>query len=270
MSAAACNWWGILGLTALLAACTSAHFAAVLDGLDARDVRGSPFVHRVYVNASYVDATNEGGPRTVHVYIDGDGEPWRGDRVVADPSPRGGLVLRLLQQDHAPALYLGRPCHFTLPADRTCTPEDYTFGRYSERVLGSMVVALRATLPAGGRVILIGHSGGGSLAMLLTARLPEVVGVVTVAANLDLAAWTQLHGYTPLYASLDPALQPALRPSVTQLHLSGANDVQVPTAISRAGLRQQANAPLRVLPDYDHRCCWLKLWPGVLQEIAKW
>ncbi len=261
---------GILGLTLLLAACTSAHFTGVVDGTDVRDVQGSPFVHRVYTNSGYVDARNGDAPRTIHVYIDGDGQPWRGDRVVADPSPRGMLARQMLQQDDAPALYLGRPCHFTLPADQACSPEDYTFGRYSERVLGSMVVALRAELPVGARVILIGHSGGGSLAMLLAARLPEVVGVVTVAANLDLAAWTQLHGYTPLYASLDPARQSALRPSVTQLHLSGAADADVPTSVTRGGLQQQLKAPLRVLPGYDHRCCWLKVWPSVLREIASW
>jgi hypothetical protein len=27
--------------------------------------------------------------------------------------------------------------------------------------------------------------------------------------------------------------------------------------------------PLTVIPDYDHRCCWEKLWPGLLADLAK-
>ena len=266
--------WGILGASLLLTACMSTQLGAVLDGLVASHVQGSPFAHRVYVNSAFADARSEAHdrnrPNTIHIYIDGDGRPWRNDRVAADPSPRGMLVLRMLQQDRRPALYLGRPCHFTLPEDQACGADDYTFGRYSEQVLNSMVVALHKKVPDGARLILIGHSGGGTLAVLLAARLPEVVGVVTIAANLDLDAWTRLHGYTPLYASVDPARQPALRVSIAQLHLSGAADVDVPTAITRAGLQRQASASLRVVPGFDHRCCWLKVWPGVLGEIATW
>jgi len=26
---------------------------------------------------------------------------------------------------------------------------------------------------------------------------------------------------------------------------------------------------LRVVPDYDHTCCWLELWPRVLEEVER-
>jgi pimeloyl-ACP methyl ester carboxylesterase len=266
----------------------------VPDGLAVARVQGAPFVHRVLANPAFVEAAGHpghlgqlharaaGGVQRVHVYLDGDGEPWAGDGVRLDPSPQGELVRRLLQRDARPALYLGRPCHFTRAIDPACTPEDYTFGRYSPRVLDSLAAALAAALPTGEgatlEVVLVGHSGGGSLAMLLAGRwqaLPtlrrhRLLGVLTIAANLDLAAWARLHGHTPLYASLDPALQPALPHGVRQLHLVGGRDRVVPEFVVRSGLRAQPGAEVRVLASHGHACCWLADWPDVLRDIERW
>ena len=287
----------ILGQWLLLAGCTGAQLGntgmRVPDGLAVARVQGMPFVHVLLANPAFIDAAGSpgqphawsaGAVRRVHVYLDGDGEPWAGDGVREDPSPRGELVRRLLQRDSRPALYLGRPCHFTRAFDAACTPADYTFGRYSSRVLDSLAAALANALPApvaggdGVEVVLVGHSGGGALAMLLAGRWQatsglrphRLVGVVTLAANLDLAAWTALHGYTPLHGSLDPALQPALPPAVRQLHFVGGRDRQVPEAVVRSGLRAQPGAAVRVQAAYDHRCCWLADWPALVGAFAAW
>ena len=26
---------------------------------------------------------------------------------------------------------------------------------------------------------------------------------------------------------------------------------------------------LRVIPEYDHTCCWMELWPRVLEEVER-
>ena len=68
------------------------------------------------------------------------------------------------------------------------------------------------------QVILIGHSGGGALAVLLAPSVPEVTGVMTIAANLDTRAWTELHGYAPLDNSLNPVARGRLPSTVHAVH----------------------------------------------------
>ena len=57
-------------------------------------------------------------------------------------------------------------------------------------------------------IVLIGHSGGGTLAVLLAPRIEDVSGVVSIAANLDIDAWADHHNYDRLTGSLNPNSQP--------------------------------------------------------------
>ena len=76
--------------------------------------------------------------------------------------------------------------------------------------MSSMASALRRYLSRGDidRLVWLGYSGGGTLAMLLAPRFDQTTDVVTVAANLDIDAWTDRHGYSRLSGSLNPARQP--------------------------------------------------------------
>ena len=259
----------------LLAACAT-HAPPPRDGLSGRFVRGQSYLHAVYRNAAFLAQAGEQADAhvqrfsVVHVYIDGDGLPWL-DRwhVADDPTPANPLVFGLLQADAAPAIYLGRPCHFTIGVDVACEPRVWTAGRYSAAVLASLDAAL-GRVRRGAAVVLIGHSGGGALAMLLAARSANVVGVVTVAGNLDVAGWTRLHDYSRLATSIDPAAEPALPRRIQQLHLAGGADRDVPPALVRSGVARQAGAQVRVVDGFDHLCCWQRIWPQVLDEIGRW
>jgi pimeloyl-ACP methyl ester carboxylesterase len=70
-----------------------------------------------------------------------------------------------------------------------------------------MARALEGLVGDNNLVLLIGHSGG-ALAILLAARVPQVVAVVTIAGNLDTDVWTKLHGYLRLQGSLNPIAAP--------------------------------------------------------------
>jgi len=205
----------------------------------------------------------------LHVYIDGDGTLTIAGYAVPDPTSRDPLTLRLMNLDPAPAVLLGRPCYNGLAGDAGCEPAVWTTGRYADAVVTSMAAVVRGILAQGPyrRVAWFGHSGGGSLAMLLAARIPETVAVVTVAANLDIDAWSDASGFGRLTGSLNPARQPPLPDSILQHHYAGQRDEVVPPSITALGVRRAAD--LTVVPDYDHRCCWEQLWPKILSDLSK-
>jgi pimeloyl-ACP methyl ester carboxylesterase len=99
----------------------------------------------------------------------------------------------------------------------------------------------------------------------MAPHLEGVVRVITIAANLDTDAWTEHHGYSPLSGSLNPARQPPLDESIRQLHLIGDQDARVPLASLTAYLARNPKATLRILPGFDHHCCWEEHWPDIIR-----
>lgn len=206
----------------------------------------------------------------LHVYLEGDGLAWLpGNRIASDPTPSYSCLLPLMALDPEPSVYLGRPCYHGLAQAAGCRPELWTQARYGEAVLASMVAALERIMgeqPC--RLVLIGYSGGGALAMLMAARLPQTTGVVTLAGNLDVAAWTKLHSYTPLDASFDPAKLPPLPQTIFQIHLAGERDDNIPPSLIRKEASRQPGARFFILPKQSHACPGKNLWPDILASIA--
>jgi pimeloyl-ACP methyl ester carboxylesterase len=235
-------------------------------GLARQTVWGTQFPHRIYLKGKVADA------RRVHVYIEGDGVAWRHrDQVSPDPTPRHALMLRLMARDSQPAVYLGRPCYFGFAQTAPCSALFWTHDRYAPDIVDSMAAALSRIAPGRDDVelVLMGHSGGGTLAVLLASRLTKAVAVVTLAGNLDTQAWTRLHGYSELSGSLNPALLPALDGRVAQLHLQGGRDREVPPALAARFAARQPHARFERYPDFDHRCCWEAAWPAILDRLNR-
>jgi pimeloyl-ACP methyl ester carboxylesterase len=232
-------------------------------GFERQIVAGAGFRHVVFRNS-----LGPGG--VLHVYIEGDGMPFRKrDQVAEDPTPHNLLMLRLMNEDPAPGIYVGRPCYFGLYTDRECSPLMWTLRRYSAEVVDSMAAVIRAEGDrSGARTIeLYGHSGGGVLAVLIAERLLTVSRVVTIGANLDIAAWTELHGYSALEGSIDPARAPT-RSHVEVLHLVGSQDTNTPPSLVQSAARARGGETVRIISGFDHACCWESLWPSILQEPA--
>ncbi|MEA3410004.1 MAG: alpha/beta hydrolase [Pseudomonadota bacterium] len=264
------NWCGalLILLTALAGCATPGERidAEAADlGFTRHEVSGAAFRHVVYMN----DMPDRSG--ALHVYLEGDGSPWIRERWVAsDPTPRNPLMLGLMSLDQTSSLYLGRPCYLGTSGDPACDPVYWTSARYSPAVLDSTGQALRRVMEDFGstRLVLIGHSGGGALAMLLAGRLDETVSVITLGGNLDTDAWTAHHVYSPLEGSLNPASQPPLDPRIRQIHLVGENDTVVPPDMLRHALPAGGDETIRVIPEYDHVCCWTEIWSEVLRLAA--
>lgn len=208
------------------------------------------------------------------MFLEGDGTPWvkGGTEVARDPTAHRPLALNLAVRTHVGSvIYLGRPCYLGFARLAECRPEDWTSGRYSTSIVGSLVaVANRLISERHARqVVLIGHSGGGTLAVLMAPHISNLRAVITIGANLDVAAWTQLHGYLPLRSSLDPAQAPSLSPIIAEIDFVGARDTNVPPTILGPYFARHPRAHLRIIARFDHRCCWVRAWSGLLPEILR-
>lgn len=230
---------------------------------------GSPYRHRLFVNshASSPDIIKE-----LHIYLDGDGTPWTSNRKIADdPTPRNPLILEMMAKDTAAAVLLGRPCYYEPAMSPLCNESLWTSHRYGAEVVASMNAAIQRWMSAKKitRVVLIGYSGGGVLAALLASHLKNTSAVITIAANLDIEAWSRHHGYSPPSASLNPVTDAHIPANIQQIHLAGLQDNNVPAEIIESFSRTQNNAFYLPLPEYDHSCCWLDIWPDILRTKLK-
>jgi len=229
-------------------------------------IQGTEFLHVVYRK----DSGHGAGP--LHIYLEGDGSPYLDRRWVSpDPTPRNPLMLRLMALDPGPSVYLARPCYNGRATAPPCDSTLWTQARYSAEVVDSAVAVARRLLSQrqGQALFLIGHSGGGTVAMLMAAQLPETRVVITLAGNLDTDAWTQYHGYEPLRDSLNPARRPPLDKRIQQLHLVGANDDNIPPQMLMHATARQWRARIGTVAGFDHSCCWQQLWPMVLESTVQ-
>lgn len=260
----------LLLLDSTLAGCTVSnhkHIDALASssGFERRLVKGSMFEHVVWLN----QPSRPGD--TLHIYLEGDGSPWiRQIWVASDPTPENPLMLGLMQMDSVQSVYLGRPCYFGLASRPACETRYWTGARYSETVVDSMQRALNRVIDKThtSELVFMGHSGGGTLAMLLAERFPQTRAVVTLAGNLDIDRWAELHGYVPLQQSLNPATRKPLSADIYQLHLAGAADRVIPPAIIEPVVAKQPGSRLEIISNYNHNCCWKAIWPDILQTVA--
>ena len=211
----------------------------------------------------------------LHVYLGGDGRAFVSRRRVAhDPTGSEHLALQLALADPAPSALLARPCYYGGALAPPCEPALWTVDRYGPRVVSALVAALAEIgerYPRA-RLTLIGYSGGGVVALLAARHVARVERVVTIAAPLDTAAWTQHHGYTRLGAASNPAAFGEWRDGLTQVHLVGVDDVTVPASIAasfhhRTGLASPRSVTVP-FAGHDHQCCWLDVWPAILASLA--
>ncbi len=251
----------------MLTACAtpSEHFAAVAkaSGFTGVSLNTGQFDHQLYMNAQALQHVNS---NRLHVYLDGDGMPWEQHRWISDdPTSRNPIILELMQQDKQPSIFVGRPCYQGFNKTSVCNSKYWTSHRYSRDVVNSMVLALKQWLKQNSykQIVLIGFSGGGTLALLIASEIEVIKTVVTVAGNLDTEAWSDFHHYLPLSESLNPE-KLSFNASLKQIHLAGLEDNTVPASLIKSFADKQTNATFIAYPHFDHHCCWVNEWPAIL------
>lgn len=209
------------------------------------------------------------------VYIEGDGFAWAtSSRPSLDPTPRTPLALQLALADpsHDAVAYLARPCQYVDAKTSGCDQRYWTAARFAPEVIeaSSQAIDFLKRYYGARRLTLVGYSGGGAVAALVSARRSDVKLLVTIAGNLDHLAWTTLHGVSPLSGSLNPSDFRRHLEDTPQVHLVGGRDIVVPAAIAERfvqGFPETRQPRVVRFPDYDHLCCWAQGWSAIVLEL---
>ena len=214
--------------------------------------------------------------RPLTIYIEGDGFAWRTrSQPSADPTPHKPQALALASVDPAAnVVYLARPCQFTpMHANPRCLVTYWTGKRFAEEVVQAMNQAVHhfARLVPGQPIHLVGFSGGAAIAALIAARRQDVSSFRSVAGNLDIVGFNQLHRVTPMPESLN-AIDVAPRlASLPQIHFYGSNDRIVPANIPQRFAQATAGhcAQVIAVTGMSHNGDWAKRWPALLAQPAR-
>jgi dienelactone hydrolase len=215
--------------------------------------------------------------RELVVFIEGDGFAWRTrSQPSQDPTPmRATGLMAALNHPAQNAAYLARPCQYLMNKQkRNCNRSVWTTARASQMVVDTSSQALDQLKQthAAESLILVGYSGGGTVAALLAAQRKDVKYLITLAGNLDHQRWTNWHKLTPLSESLNPADFAQQLQTITQYHFVGEQDKVVPPAIAQAYRQRFAKmAPINIelVKGFDHSCCWAKEWPTLWRSITR-
>lgn len=273
-----CNTLILSLFVAVLTACAGApNLQSRLE--TAREHSGSKF-QEITLETSQFDlfilATPVSSAGSLTIFIEGDGYAWQSrSRASNDPTPITQTVLSLASaQTSGNVAYLARPCQFVGADSRNCNVSLWTRARYSEPVVASLDEAisyLRSRQPAQ-TLRLIGYSGGGTLAALLAARRTDVSSLVTIAAPLDIDAFTTHHDVTPLATSLNPRDYVNTLAMIPQVHIIGGEDTVIPEEIALRyldALPNQSCTQIHVVPDATHWAGWQAMRPRAENVVTE-
>ncbi|AOO64600.1 alpha/beta hydrolase [Sulfurospirillum halorespirans] len=172
------------------------------------------------------------------IVIEGDGYAWKSASIPSsNPTPHDPVGWRLATSIHADnVLYLARPCQYLNEIElQACSVSDWTDGRFAQKwvlIMNEAISTIKARYGYS-EIILVGYSGGGTMAALLATRRNDVSLLISVASPLDVSAWSAYHRVSPLLQSLDPSDERAKLSTIAQIHIVGQNDKVVPPLLAR-------------------------------------
>ncbi len=217
------------------------------------------------------------GDTTLTVLIEGDGYSWKSRRQPSDdPTPLTPVLYSLSASlPIGNTVYLARPCQFVGPKSRNCNHKVWTRDIFTSGIVSTMDEAL-SVLKAqynATQLKLIGYSGGGVIAAVLAAQRSDVASLVTIAAPLDIDAFTS-HHHTQSFPdrSLNPKDYADQLYDVPQLHLFGELDSIVPKSVADAfleGLQASPCVEARVVAGADHMTGWGMMSPPLGEIVTE-
>jgi hypothetical protein len=233
--------------------------------LQKAELRGGDFILRVYYRFD-----SPGAP--LRIYLEGDGRAWlTKTRASRNPSPKNPVGLYLAAQEHkGNVMYIARPCQYvSFEKNPKCEYPYWTVKRFAPEVIDSVsaVIDSGKKKAGAGKLEIVGFSGGGAMAVLVAARRSDVIGIRTVAGNLDHRVWTQYHKVDPLRESLNAADVAGKVAHVPQVHYVGSQDENIGLYVaesfrSKAGRDNCIN--IEMVKGASHSQRWEQAWPDLI------
>ncbi len=255
----------------ILVSCSSAQQPLPLinndSGFVERKIEATPFLL-----TSYARVKTQGG--IAHIYIEGDGSAWLSKRTPSlDPTPKNPVAFGLAQLDVADnVIYLARPCQYSkLIMKRACPSKYWTSHRFAPEVIAAMDSALD-DMKARHNITgfhLIGFSGGGNVAALLTARRDDVLSLRTVAGNLDHVTQSDIHKVSQMTPSLNAKDIAVDINHIPQRHFIGGKDKIVPVPVYESYKRASGNTNCvqsYIVENARHVKGWHDVWAALLAQ----
>lgn len=197
-----------------------------------------------------------GEPLTI--YLEGDGRISTSyGMATEDPSSPEPLALKLaVQNTQGNVAYIARPCHYMIAEDKLCQEKFWTTHRYSPEVITATAEAIQKLQQETQTrsTHLIGHSGGGGIAVLVAPKLKGITQITTLSGNLSLELMDKHHKTEPLVGSLDPFTTARINALIPQKHYSGSKDTVVPPSIAAAYVKEANSEKVKqiVVKGVDH------------------
>ena len=265
--------FSLLALLLLLSACVTSS----PNGVMYRDTNSSRLVeHKIqagsFLLTSYVHVRSRGN--VANIYIEGDGRAWLSKRRASlDPTPKNPLALKLANLDPADnVIYLARPCQYTKMVDGSlCNQKYWTSHRFAPEVIEAMNSALDHAKKYYGitKFNLIGFSGGGNVAALLTAKRDDIASIRTVAGNLNHELQSNIHGVSQMPQSLNAKDIAHKISHIPQIHFIGSEDQIVPRQLYdsyNAASGQLGCVQSYVVDGVEHIKGWESVWKLLLSK----
>lgn len=217
---------------------------------------------------SFQRSSGKGADKLV-IYIEGDGYAWISpSRQSLDPTPKNPLALKLALLDDRPnVIYLGRPCQYLKCSDILENRRYWGSHRFSKEVLHAYMLAIDLIKDRNGAksINLVGFSGGGAIALLLSAKRLDINNVVTVAGNLNTSFFANYHAISPLLESENPSNYSYEVEHIPQIHFVGVDDVIVPRILIDSYVSHLSNNKCVKVVEIQasHYLEWEAIWPDL-------
>ncbi|MFH1982330.1 MAG: hypothetical protein ABIL58_10815 [Pseudomonadota bacterium] len=118
------------------------------------------------------------------------------------------------------------------------------------------------------KIHLIGYSGGAAVAVLVAARREDVIGVRTIAGNLDHETLNEYHRVDVLDGSLNPIDYSPEIGHIPMRHFIGTKDRIVPVFIVQSFARRTGDLSCRSVTEVaeaTHSEGWREKWDELLR-----
>lgn len=232
-------------ISALLASCTT---APNLPGYQKAEIPGDRIMLATWTK-------NVKPAQKLRIYIEGNAVTGGlFDKYAKVEHP---VAMQLaLKDDYPYIIYLGRPCYYV--EQKACRPIAWEEGKYMPEIVDEMKAAIER-IQKKYRITdieLIGYDGGGTLAMLLAARLKNAkVNVITIGGILNTEHYALFHDEQYPKDSLNPANERFLLSAIPQVHYVGGKDNVMPLAFTQDFVKKMPkplSVKIKALPNADH------------------